>query len=64
MREFVVGDLVKFIKPGYIAEPDEVGVVVKVDHGHYIDTIYWVYWMKSKLVTANLASFLNLVYTI
>ena len=64
MRDFVVGDLVKFIKPGYIAEPDEVGVVVKVDHGHYIDTIYWVYWMKSKLVTANLASFLNLVYTI
>jgi len=64
MREFVVGDLVKFIKPGYIAEPDEVGVVVKVDHGHYIDTIYWVYWMKSKLVTANLASFIDLVYTI
>ncbi len=64
MRDFVVGNLVKFIKPGYIAEPDEVGVVVKVDHGHYIDTIYWVYWMKSKLVTANLASFIDLVYTI
>ena len=64
MRDFVVGDLVKFIKPGYIAEPDEVGVVIKVDHGHYIDTIYWVYWMKSRLVTANLASFIDLVYTI
>ena len=62
MRDFVAGDLVKFVKPGYIAEPDEMGLVVSVDHGHYIDPVYWVYWFKSRLVTANLASFLELVY--
>jgi len=53
---------VKFVKPGYIAEPNEMGLVVSVDHGHYIDPVYWVYWFKSRLVTANLASFLDLVY--
>jgi hypothetical protein len=62
MRDYVLGDLVKFVKPGYMAEPDEMGLVVKVESGYYIDTIYWVYWFKSRLVTANLASFLELVY--
>jgi len=63
MRDFMVGDLVKFVKPGYIAEPNEMGLVVRADPGYYIDTIYWVYWFKSRLVTANLASFLEMVYT-
>ena len=62
MRDYVLGDLVKFVKPGYMAEPDEMGLVVKVESGYYIDPIYWVYWFKSRLVTANLASFLELVY--
>ena len=64
MRDYVLGDLVKFVKPGYMAEPDEMGLVVKVESAYYIDTVYWVYWFKSRLVTANLASFLELVYTI
>ena len=63
MRDFVVGDLVKFVKPGYIAEPDEMGLVVSVEHDQCIDPVYWVYWFKSRLVTANLASFLEMVYT-
>ena len=62
MTEFVVGDLVKFVKPGYIAIPNEMGLVVNIKAGYYIDPIYWVYWFKSRLVTANLASFLELVY--
>ena len=62
MRDYGPGDLVKFVKPGYIVEPNEMGLVVKVDQGYYIDTVYWVYWFKSRLVTANLASFLELVY--
>ena len=62
MRDYVPGDLVKFVKPGYLADPDEMGLVVRADVGHYIDTVYWVYWFKSRLVTANLASFLELVY--
>ena len=62
MTEFVVGDLVKFVKPGYMAVPDEMGLVVKVEAGYYIDAVYWVYWFKSRLITANLASFLELVY--
>ena len=62
MRDYVLGDLVKFVKPGYMAEPDEMGLVVKLEPGYYIDTVYWVYWFKSRLVTANLASFLELVY--
>ncbi len=66
--EFMIGDLVVFehVKSPNIesATLAELGVVVGPDEGHYVGSVYKVFWFKTGNVTLNLACHLRLLYTI
>jgi hypothetical protein len=65
--EYTPGDLVTFdyiqVESIETANLKDLGVVMGIDNGRYVDTVYKIYWFKTMKMSLSLACHLKLVYT-